>query len=167
MRSRPRLEKRNGDFNNETELGDQLARSRARQGFLRDVRFSSLYHVVDAATGKSVLRQQDKAYMFSSPTVVGDVVLIGVLNGTLDARDVKSGELLWEYQTETSKENKGWVLTADRKFNAPMLFNSNWREAPMVATDRQFNIGAIFSTPLVVNGVVYFGSTDGNLYAVE
>jgi outer membrane protein assembly factor BamB len=128
---------------------------------------SSLYHVVDAATGKSVLKQQDKAYMFSSPSIVGDVVLIGVLNGTLVARDLKSGEMLWEFQTENSKQNKGWVLTADRKFNEPLLFHSSWREAPVVATDRQFSIGAIFSSPLVVNGVVYFGATDGNLYAVE
>jgi eukaryotic-like serine/threonine-protein kinase len=128
---------------------------------------SSLYHVLDAATGKSVIRQQDKAYMFSSPTVVGDVVLLGVLNGTLVARDAKTGNVLWDYQTETSKENKGWILTPDRKFNASFFFSSNWREAPIVATDRQFNIGAIFSTPLVANGVVYFGSTDGFLYALE
>ncbi len=128
---------------------------------------SSLYHVLDAATGKSLIRQKDKAYMFSSPTVVGDVVLIGVLNGTLAARDVKTGNVLWEYQTETSKENKGWVLTADRKFNGPLLYSSNWREAPTVSTERQFNIGAVFSTPLVANGVVYFGSTDGFLYALE
>jgi eukaryotic-like serine/threonine-protein kinase len=128
---------------------------------------SSLYHVVDAATGKSVLRQQDKAYMFSSPSVAGDVVLTGVLNGTLEARDLKSGDMLWDFQTEASKQNKGWVLTADRKFNSPMLYYSNWREAPIGATDRQFSIGAIFSSPLVVNGVVYFGSTDGNLYALE
>ena len=128
---------------------------------------SSLYHVVDAVTGKPVLRQQSKAYMFSSPAVAGDVVLIGVLNGTLEARDIKTGELLWDYQTETSKQNKGWVLTADRKFNNPMLYYSNWREAPLVATDRQFSIGAVFSSPLVVNGVVYFGSTDGYLYALD
>lgn len=128
---------------------------------------SSLYHVLDAATGKSALRQQDKAYIFSSPTVVGDVVLHGVLNGTLEARDLKSGELLWDFQTEASKQNKGWVLTSDRKFNGPMLYYSNWREAPTVATERQFNIGAIFSSPLVANNVVYVGSTDGNLYALE
>ena len=61
-----------------------------------------------------LIRQQDKAYMFSSPTVVGDVVLLGVLNGTLVARDTNSGNVLWEYQTETSKKNKGWILTSDR-----------------------------------------------------
>jgi outer membrane protein assembly factor BamB len=105
--------------------------------------------------------------MFSSPVVAGDVVLIGVLNGTLQARDLKTGDPLWDFQTEASKQNKGWVLTADRKFNGPMLSYSSWREAPTVATERQFDIGAIFSTPLVMNGVVYFGSTDGNLYAIE
>ena len=112
-------------------------------------------------------RRREALRAASSPSVVGDVVLIGVLNGTLEARDLKSGEVLWEFQTEASKQNKGWVLTADRKFNEPLLFHSSWREAPVVATERQFNIGAIFSTPLVMNGVVYFGSTDGNLYAID
>jgi outer membrane protein assembly factor BamB len=128
---------------------------------------SSLFHIADAGTGKSLQKQQDKAFMFSSPVVAGDVVLIGVMNGTLQARDLKTGEPLWDFQTETSKQNKGWVLTADRKFNEPMLFTSCWREAPVVGTERQFNIGAIFSTPLVMNGAVYFGSTDGNLYAID
>jgi outer membrane protein assembly factor BamB len=74
---------------------------------------SSLYHVVEAATGKPVLRQQGKAYMFSSPAVANDVVLIGVLNGTVEARDVKTGEVLWDFQTEASKQNNGWALTKD------------------------------------------------------
>ena len=128
---------------------------------------SSLYHVVDATTGKPLLKQEAKAYMFSSPSVTGDVVLIGVLNGTLEARDLKTGDLLWDYQTDASKQNKGWVLAADRKFNMPLLHYSDWREAPLVASDREFSVGSIFSSPLVANGVVYFGSTDGFLYAVE
>jgi eukaryotic-like serine/threonine-protein kinase len=128
---------------------------------------SALYHVADAGTGKPVLKQKDKAYMFSSPTIAGDVVLIGILNGTLEARDIKSGELLWDYQVEASKENRGWVLAADRSFNSPLLYHSSWREAPIVATDRQFSVGAVFSSPLVVNGVIFFGSTDGFVYALE
>jgi outer membrane protein assembly factor BamB len=127
---------------------------------------SSLYHVLDAATGKPVLKQQDKSYMFASPAIAGDVVFLGVLNGTLQARDLKTGEVLWNFETKTSKENKGWVLTKDRRPNDPLLYRSSWREAPIVAADRQFAIGAIFSSPLVVNGVVYFGSTDGYLYAL-
>jgi len=128
---------------------------------------SSLYRVVDAVTGKSLVREDTNAYVFSSAAIAGDVVVYGVLNGTLQARDANTGTLLWEYQTEASKANKGWVLTSERKFNAPLLFHSPWREATTIAVDRQFNIGAIFSSPLIRNGIVYFTSTDGCLYALE
>ena len=128
---------------------------------------SALYHVADAATGKSLVKEDGRAYMFSSPTVVNDTVFIGVLNGTLAARDAASGKLLWEFQTDASKENKGWVLTAERRFNIPMLFFDNWREGPIVAQDRQLSVGSIFSSPLVANGAVYFGSTDGFVYAID
>lgn len=128
---------------------------------------SSLYHVVDATTGKEATKQQGKAYMFSSPAVAGDVVYIGVLNGTLEARDLNTGEVLWDYQTDASKRNEGWVLTSERKFNGPMLFRSNWVESMFTTNARQESVGSIFSSPLVADGVVYFGSTDGNLYAVE
>jgi outer membrane protein assembly factor BamB len=72
-----------------------------------------------------------------------------------------------EFPVERSKQNKGWVLTADRRFNAPFLYHSSWREAPIEANDRQIRLGGIFSSPLVVNSVVYFASTDGFLYALE
>ncbi len=128
---------------------------------------SSLYRVVDAASGQPLQQHDVLAYMFASPTVAGDVVLLGMLNGVLQARDKASGSLLWEFQTEASRANRGWVLTADRRFNAPMIFVSNWHEATDVAQDRQASVGSFFSTPLVVAGVVYVGSADGNLYAIE
>jgi outer membrane protein assembly factor BamB len=128
---------------------------------------SSLYLVLDAASGKRLVQQQGKAYVFSSPAVTAKSVYVGVLNGTLEARDVASGELLWQFETDASRRNDGWALTADRRFNAPMLYPSGWREAPILATERQFSVGSIFSSPLVVDGAVFFGSTDGNLYAIE
>jgi outer membrane protein assembly factor BamB len=128
---------------------------------------SSLFRVVDAATGKAVFEKSTNAYVFSSPAVAGDVVYFGVMNGRLQARDLASGELLWEFQTEASRKNQGWVLTSDGKFNAPLLSYSSWREAPIVATDAQIRTGGVFSSPLVVGGVVYAGSADGYLYALE
>jgi outer membrane protein assembly factor BamB len=41
---------------------------------------------------------------------------------------------------------------------------SNRRSRDFVAG---FQIGGIYSPPIVVNGVVYFGSADGFLYALE
>jgi outer membrane protein assembly factor BamB len=128
---------------------------------------SSLFHMVDVATGKSAVRQQLKAFVFASPSVAGDVVYVGVLNGTLEARDLKTGELLWEFQTDASRENRNWVLTADRKFNSPMIFTTPWREAAASGLDLQSTVGSFFSSPLIANGVVYLGSTDGYLYALQ
>ena len=128
---------------------------------------SRLFVVVDAATGRPLVQKQAKAYIFASPAVAGGVVLVGVLNGTLEARDIASGDVLWSFETEAARRNPGFALTGAREFNGAFLFSSLWREAPIVATERQFDVGSIFSSPLVVDGVVYFGSNDGNLYAVE
>ena len=128
---------------------------------------SALYQVVDAASGQPLQQHDALAYMFASPTVAGDVVLLGLLNGVLQARDKASGALLWEFQTEASRANLGWVLTAEKRPNGPMVFASTWHEATDIAQDRQLSVGAFFSTPLVVAGVVYIGSTDGRLYAIE
>jgi outer membrane protein assembly factor BamB len=128
---------------------------------------SSLYHVIDAATGKPVHQQPTRAYVFSSPVLASDVVLLGVLNGTLQARDRSSGALLWEFRTDAARDNRGWVLSADGRFNFPMIFHSGWREAMAAGTERQWSVGSFFSTPLVVDGVIYIGSADGTLYALE
>jgi eukaryotic-like serine/threonine-protein kinase len=128
---------------------------------------SSLYYVLDAETGKQIVKQQGNAYAFSSPSVAGNTVFIGIVNGTLEARDLGSGDLLWEFQTDASKRNAGWTLTAERKFNAPMLASSSWRETPIVTAIQQFSMGSIFSSPLPVGNAIFFGSTDGSLYALE
>jgi len=128
---------------------------------------SSLMHIVDAATGKSLIEQQLKAYVFSSPAVADGVIYLGVLNGGLEARSLATGELLWDYRTDASRENRNWALTADRKLNSAMLFTSYWREAPTVALELQNSVGPFYSSPLIANGVVYAGSGDGYLYAIE
>jgi outer membrane protein assembly factor BamB len=128
---------------------------------------SSLLHILDAATGKPVAKQQSKAFMFASPVVAGRVILQPVLNGTLEARDLADGALLWQFRTAASKANLGWALTSDGHFNMPLLYRSGSGESGVLGLDRQLSAGAMFSTPLVAAGTIYIGSTDGSLYALE
>jgi outer membrane protein assembly factor BamB len=79
---------------------------------------------------------------------------------------VASGALLWDFQTEGSQANLGWALTSQRKLNAPMLFPTGWHDAMAIGAARQFGLGSFLSTPLVVDGVIYVGATDGRLYAL-
>lgn len=128
---------------------------------------SSLVHAVDAASGRPLWQQQAPAFMFASPVLAGDLLLIGVLNGTLEARDAATGALRWDWRTEASQANEGWVLTAERRFNSGWIYPSGWREQTALGLARQDSVGSIYSTPLVEGGVVYVGSADGRLYAIE
>ena len=47
-----------------------------------------------------------------------------------------------------------------------MLFRGAF-ENNVISVERLFTVGSIASSPLVLNGTVHFGSTDGYLYAVQ
>jgi len=128
---------------------------------------SSLVTALDAATGKQQWQQSTRAYVFASPAVAGDVVLVGVLNGILEARSLSSGTLLWEFRTEASRANEGWALDAGGRFNAGLMFPSPWRESAIGVVERQSRVGSFFSSPLVASGTVYIGAADGRVYAIE
>jgi outer membrane protein assembly factor BamB len=129
---------------------------------------TALMQVVDAATGQPTQPPQSThAYVFASPTIAGDTVLVGVLNGTLQVREKAGGALLWQFRTDASRANRGWVLGADESFNSALLFASSWADASAEGTRRQESVGSIFSTPLVVADTIYVGSADANVYALQ
>ena len=128
---------------------------------------SSRFMALDAATGR--LRGNFKAggYMFSSPAIAGDLLYVGDHSGKLYAIDAKSFKMAWEFRTEASKNDPQKLLNADGSLNqeafAP-LFNDF--EDMYIDLSRFISIGAIVSSPVVDHGSVYFGSMDGNVYAL-
>lgn len=127
---------------------------------------SSLVHFLDVASGKPEFELHVSAFVFSSPAVADDVAYVGLMNGLFVAIDLKSGKQLWEFQTDFSRENRGFLLNADKTMNYPMLFRAAF-EDNAITVERLFTLGSIASSPLVANGVVYFGSSDGYLYALD
>ena len=93
---------------------------------------------------------------------------VGDHNGRLYAVDARTGKLAWEFQTEASKKDPMKVLNADGTLHqeafAPLFGDF---EDMYIDFYRFISIGAIVSYPAVDKGVVYFGSMDGNLYAVR
>jgi len=48
-----------------------------------------------------------------------------------------------------------------------LLYPGFTLEGMFIGLDRMFTVGSVFSSPVVDNGVVYSGSTDGHLYALR
>jgi eukaryotic-like serine/threonine-protein kinase len=130
---------------------------------------SSRFMGLDAKNGRLKFNVDVKAYSFSSPALAGDLLYVGDHNGRLYAIDAKSGKIAWEFQTEASKKDEFKILNPDGSLKQEVLFAPvfNDFEDMYIAIYKFMSIGAIVSSPVVDKGVVYFGSMDGNLYALQ
>jgi outer membrane protein assembly factor BamB len=124
---------------------------------------------VDSKTGRLRFSLDAKAAVFSSPALAGELTYVGVSNGTLLAIDAKSGKLAWQFQTDASKHDQLKLLTPDGHLNNDVVYAPYFRDHQdmVLAFYRVFSLGAIWSSPTVDRGLLFFGSTDGNLYALE
>ncbi len=129
---------------------------------------SSRFMALDAKTGRLLFNFKAGAYIFSSPALAGDLAYVGDHNGRLYAIDAKTGKLAWDFQTEVSKKDSMKLLNADgtliQEAFVPLFGDF---EDMYLDLYRFASIGAIVSSPVVDKGVVYFGSMDGNLYALQ
>ena len=129
---------------------------------------SSRFIAIDAKNGRLRWNFAAGAYMFSSAALAGDLAYVGDHNGKLYAVDVKTGKRAWEFQVDASKKDPMKLLNADGSLNqeafAPVFGDF---EDMYIDIYRFMSIGAILSSPAVDKGVVYVGSMDGNLYALQ
>ncbi|HEX6570776.1 MAG TPA: PQQ-binding-like beta-propeller repeat protein [Steroidobacteraceae bacterium] len=129
---------------------------------------SSRFFALDAKTGRLRFNFDAKAYVFSSPALAGRLAYFGSHNGKLYAVDASTGQLAWEFQTEASRRNPDGLLQPDGRLNRE-AFTPVFGDFQDMYVDfaRFVSIGAIFGSPTVDRGVLYVGSTDGNLYALQ
>lgn len=129
---------------------------------------SSRLMALDAKTGRLRFNVDVKAYMFSSPALAGDRVYAGAHNGRLSAVDTTTGSLAWEFQTDAARADPQDVLHDDGRFDrakfAPLFgdFQDMYLDFA-----RFVSVGGIVSSPALDGGVLYVGSLDGTLYALQ
>jgi outer membrane protein assembly factor BamB len=128
---------------------------------------SSRFMALDARTGRLRWNFDAKAYVFSSAALAGGLAYFGSHNGRLYAVDAKNGTLAWEFRTEGSKRDPLKVLNEDGRLNEA-AFQPVFGDFQDMYVDfyRFVSAGAVMGSPAVVDGVVYFGSMDGHLYAL-
>lgn len=128
---------------------------------------SGLFHALDASNGTPVFSLKFQGWpMFSSPAIAGNMIYIGSHSGRLFAIDRTAQNQAWTFQTDASKQNGAAYTKADGTPRYEAAFASNFYDDMMIGVGRMLSVGAILSSPVVVDQVIYVGSSDGNLYAL-
>ena len=108
-------------------------------------------YALDLATGAQRWKTRTGGRVASSAAVAKGRVFIESYDSNLYALDAGTGEVRWKFKTE-----------GERRFTAKHLHGAE-PAAELMADPFDFYL----SSPAIENGVVYFGSGDGNVYAVE
>lgn len=125
------------------------------------------FKALDAATGAMRFDLENKAVSFSSPALVGQVAIYGTSDGWLRAVDLRSGSFVAQFQTEGSKQNGPRYTDANGRMQTAQMYPDRTLDGMMIGMRTMQTLGSVLSSPVAVDGVVYFGSTDGRLYAVR
>jgi len=129
---------------------------------------SNKFAALDKNTGEVIYQQDIPSGTFASPSVAGNTVYQGTFIGTLMAMDVNTGQIKWTFLTDGAKADKYQILNADLTINDDKIDAANQRAGGKLRPiDFGLSLGCITSSPVIKDGVIYFGSTDGNLYAVD
>ena len=120
---------------------------------------------LDARTGSLRFVLDGKSLIFGSIALTGDWALVGTFAGRLIGVNVKSARIGWEFRTQGATADSLRVLAPDGSFrpNAPTFHNYL---DMTVRLYQYFSAGAVLSSPTVSHGVIFFGSADGNIYAL-
>jgi len=128
---------------------------------------SALFHVLDAQTGALIDTIQFQWPIFASPSIAGNILYLGGQDGKLVAIDLTSQKRVWTFQTDGSKQNLVAYSKPDGSPNYSAAFTSDFYDDMIAGTERIRSVGMILSSPVISGNVIYIGSSDGNLYALE
>jgi outer membrane protein assembly factor BamB len=155
-------------WSHDNKMGWVIASPAVRNGV---VYFASAdgtrFKALDAVTGALKYSVENKAISFSSPAIVNDVAYFGSSDGWLHAVDIATGATKAEFQSDGSKENAAKYTDDKGRMNSAALYPDFTLDGIIIGVHRMFTLGSILSSPVVANGVLYVGSTDGNLYALK
>jgi outer membrane protein assembly factor BamB len=124
----------------------------------------------DARTGKETIRYKTNGYVYSSPALMGNTAYFGDFTGNLCAVDIHSGKLTGKFETPGRLTNAKSILDSAGNINFNLAINGKdiaYYDTSVYGMGRLYTLGSIVSSPAISNKVIYFGSADNYIYAVN
>jgi len=125
------------------------------------------FYAVDAGTGSVRFNVPYGAFAFSSPSIAGNVAYYGSFDGRLYGVNIKSGEIVGQFSTDASARNLRGHLDNSGNLDLATFYDDSTLDGTIVGLHKIYELGSIAGSPAVADGILYIGSTDGTLYAVE
>ena len=128
---------------------------------------TGLLHALDAKSGAPLFSLDFKHWpMFSSPAIAGQTLYIGSHQGRLNAVDLKTQKVAWNFEAEGSKKNGPTYTKQDGTPNYEAAFFDFFYDDMVAGVQKMMSVGAMLSSPVVAGNTVYIGSADGSVYAL-
>jgi len=128
---------------------------------------SGMFRALDAKTGAELFSLKFSGWpTFASPIIAGEMLYSGSHSGRLFAIDLKEQKTAWEFQTDGAKQNAATYTNADGTPNYAAAYASDFYDDMVAGMRKIMTVGSIYASPVLANGVLYVGSTDGALYAL-
>ncbi|HEY2822053.1 MAG TPA: PQQ-binding-like beta-propeller repeat protein [Candidatus Acidoferrum sp.] len=128
---------------------------------------TALFYGLDAKSGAQLFSLGFHAWpLFSSPALAGERIYVGSHEGKLFAIDLTTQKLAWTFATDGSKKNGPTYTKADGTGNYDLAFSDFFYDDMVSGVQKMMSVGSVLSSPVVAGDTVFFGSTDGNLYAL-
>lgn len=125
------------------------------------------FQALDARTGTEAYSLPFGVYSFSSPSIAGGHAFFGTFDGKLHVVDLSTRSYCCEFAVPGFALNGPRYLNSDGKLKADVVWTGDTLDDIIVnLRSKIFSMGSILSSPEVQAGMVYFGSTDGTLYAL-
>ncbi|MFT6807900.1 MAG: outer membrane protein assembly factor BamB [Saprospiraceae bacterium] len=124
-----------------------------------------VFYAMDKKSGKKIIRKAPLAMrLYGAAVAHKGIIYFGTFDGKLLGMDYKTGALKWSFQTEKSKQNYHTIYNKNGHFREGFeLYGTDYVETE----EKIHELGSILSTPVIDDGVIYFGSSDGNYYAAK
>ena len=123
-----------------------------------------IFYCMDKINGNIIWKIPLNMRVYGTAVADKNIVYFGTFDGKIFGVDYKTGEIKWEFQTEKSKLNYSTIYNEEGEFKEGFQLYGEDTEA---SEAKIHLLGSILSSPVIEKQIIYFGSSDGYLYAVK
>ena len=140
--------------------------------FLGDA--GGMLYALDAETGALVWRRKTNGSIFSPPAISGETLYVGSADGYIYALDARTGAAYWRVKTGAAVGSTPFILTGETETGESAVLTPSEGEEIFSSEEvsplehiEWIGMDDTYDGEAPVDGVVYVGSRDHSLYALD